>query len=352
MNDISRGVSKLTVRSGSKTNIERRRLGSEKEVDCDRKPGILSSIKRLFVSDAKIDEPGNGERHRDTRVTLPEKPLYHAFKPVPNLPLPQIDDCPEFNVDVCDYMYHFQAHHSADFLENCTITAAQRQRVITFIAERHADYAQPIEAFHLSVFLVDAMMAKGHFNTENAELMCIAALSLASKHERQVGLHRDILRDYSLSKRIRYEAMIFRTMEFCLGHHTVIHLMRILSAALYTKGYKDASEINAWNSAKVLSQVAVMDVSLVGGTKASLLAAAVLRLSLALISRKWVDVYSLQSQHLEEEIRNKTLHLYRFTKKLFDDGKNAVICKIPGNKSGSDFIRGNLNHAAIVLEIA
>lgn len=90
----------------------------------------------------------------------------------------------------------------------------------------------------------------------------------------------------------------------------------------------------------MLSQVAVMDVSLVGGTKASLLAAAVLRLSLALISRKWVrpikgamreifaklemDVYSLQSQHPEEEIRNKTLQLYRFTKKLFDDGKNAV----------------------------
>ncbi|GMR53416.1 hypothetical protein PMAYCL1PPCAC_23611, partial [Pristionchus mayeri] len=350
--DISRGMSKLTVRSGSKANIERRRLGSEKEADHDRKTGFLTSIKRLFVSDAKIDEAGKEEGRKDIRCVQPiEKPLYHAFNPVRNLQLPQIDDCPEFVVDVCDYMHHFQAYHPSDFLERCVLSASQRQRVITFIAERHADHAQPLESFHLAVFLIDTMMAKGKLNPENAELMCIAALSLASKHERQVGLHREVLRDYALSKRIRYESMVFESMGFCIGQHTVIHLMRILSAAVFTRGYKDADEVNAWNSAKILSQLAVMDASLVGGTKASLVAAAVLRLSLALISRKWMEVYTQQSQHNEEEIKEKAVHLYIFTKKLFDDNKNAVICKISDNMSASKFVKQNLGEAAIVLEL-
>lgn len=39
------------------------------------------------------------------------QPVYRAFIPVPNLSLPEIDDCPEFNADVCNYMYHFQVRN-------------------------------------------------------------------------------------------------------------------------------------------------------------------------------------------------------------------------------------------------
>ncbi|GMT28171.1 hypothetical protein PFISCL1PPCAC_19468, partial [Pristionchus fissidentatus] len=351
MEDLTRGVGKLSVRSGSKTNIERRRLGSEKEIDPEKKTGFLSSIKRLFVSDAKIDEAGKekDECRKESQPVI-QKPLYHAFHPVPNLPLPQVDDCPDFNTDICDYMYHFQAAVPANFLVDRAISATQRQRIVTFIAERHGDFQQPLESFHLAVFLIDSMLIANELTSENAEVMCIAALSLASKHERQVGLSRQTLRDYDMARRLRYETRIFRKMNYCLGQHTVIHLMRILSAALYTKSYRDANEANAWNSAKVLSQLAAMDASLVGGTKPSLLAAAILRLSLALIGRKWMELYTLQSQHNEEEIRQKTRVLYKLTKKTFDINTNAIICHIVFNQSGADFIRKNLSQAAQIID--
>ncbi|CAB3407108.1 unnamed protein product [Caenorhabditis bovis] len=181
--------------------------------------------------------------------------------------------CLEYFKDICAYLLHHEQKFklTEDYLVGGEPTNKMRRMLVDWLVQVHLRFRLVPETLHLTVFILDQMLAHKIVGKENLQLLGVSAMFIAAKFEEVFTpdiSDYEFITENSVSKKqiLQMEQMILNTLNFDLSAPYSLSFNRFISRLITENeslNVDQSSYYLAYNMSKYFAELALLDSSIV-----------------------------------------------------------------------------------------